>query len=128
VRGRTLNLRHDILEANENEWQISFFIEKHNRFATELAAEELSRRGGLPYLVRPSLLGTPDQRTLWLKQAWQRLPLYIRPFLLFFYRYILRAGFLDGKPGFVFHLMQSFWFRLLVDIRIEEMQSTSERR
>src|SRR5215471_17969584 len=44
VKGTTAKLRHDILEANRNEDSISFFIEKHNKFATEQAVEELKRR------------------------------------------------------------------------------------
>ena len=123
VDGQTAKLRNDILEANRNEDSISFFIEKHNRFATEQAVEELKRRNGrLEYLVRPAFFGNPDQRTLWLKKIWYGLPLYLRPFLIFFYRYFLRLGFLDGKEGFIFFFLQSFWFRLVVDIRIQELQ------
>jgi glycosyltransferase involved in cell wall biosynthesis len=128
VDGHTHNLKHDILEANQNEWQITFFVDKHNRFATELATEEIARRHGLHYLVTPSLLGTPDQRILWLKQLWRGLPLYIRPLLLFCYRYFLMVGFLDGTQGFIFHFLQSFWFRLLVDIRIAELQSGADQQ
>lgn len=50
------------------------------------------------------------------------MPLYLRPFLYFSYRYFLRLGFLDGKKGFVFHFLQSFWYRLLVDIKIEQLR------
>ena len=123
VDGPTRKLTHDILEQNRNEDSITFFIEKHNRFATEQAIEELKRRAGLKYLVSASFFGTPDQRTLRLKQIWYGLPLYLRPFLLFFYRYFLKLGVLDGKEGFIFFFLQSFWFRLLVDVRIEELRS-----
>jgi glycosyltransferase involved in cell wall biosynthesis len=127
VQGRTGKLRHDILEANQKESLISFFVEKHNRFATELAKEEIKRaRGKLSYLTKVSLFGNPDQRVLWLKTRWNGMPLYFRPFLYFFYRYFLRLGFLDGKEGFIFHFLQSFWFRLLVDIRREELESSGE--
>lgn len=127
VPGRTAKLRHDILEANQNEWRISFFIEKHNRFATEQAREELKRaRGEVSYLVKLTPFGNPDQRVLWLKTKWNAMPLYLRPFAYFFYRYVLRLGFLDGKEGFIFHFLQGFWFRLLVDIRREEMESGGE--
>jgi len=125
VQGRTKDLKHDILEANLNEWQISFFIEKHNKFAGELAAEEFARRRGLRYVTKPSLLGTHDQRVLWLKVIWLRLPLFVRPFLYFFYRYFVRLGFLDGKQGAIFHFLQAFWFRLLVDIKLDEMREGS---
>ena len=52
-----------------------------------------------------------------------RMPLYLRPFLYFFYRYFLRLGVLDGKQGAIFHFLQAFWFRLLVDIKLDEMTS-----
>ena len=123
VNGKVATLENDILEDNRNEDDISFFVDKHNRFASEQAAEELMRRQGhVEYLVRAAFFGTHDQRTLWLKKRWYAMPLYLRPFLLFFYRYFLRLGFLDGKEGFIFYFLQSFWFRLLVDIRIEEMR------
>jgi glycosyltransferase involved in cell wall biosynthesis len=122
VDGPTGKLRHDILEDNANEQAITFWIEKHNKFATEQAVEELKRRRDANgYLARPRLLGNPDERVLWQKRLWYRLPLFVRPFLYFFYRYFLRLGFLDGKEGFIFHFLQAFWFRLLVDIKLEEM-------
>jgi|SRR5580704_12602588 glycosyltransferase involved in cell wall biosynthesis len=127
VNGPTARLKHDIIESNQNEWGISFFIEKHNRFASELAAEEIKRnQGGLGYLAKTNYFGNPDQRILWLKTRWNSLPLYLRPFLLFIYRYFLRLGFLDGKEGFIFHFLQSLWFRLLVDIRREELEAQSD--
>jgi glycosyltransferase involved in cell wall biosynthesis len=125
VAGRTAKLRHDILEANQNEWQISFFIEKHNRFASELAQEEIQRiHGRLSYLTKLTPFGNPDQRTLWLKARWNAMPLYFRPFALFFYRYFLQLGFLDGKEGFIFHFLQGLWCRLLIDIRREELEAS----
>jgi hypothetical protein len=31
---------------------------------------------------------------------------------------VLRGGFLDGIEGLVFHTLQRFWFRFLIDARI----------
>jgi hypothetical protein len=31
-------------------------------------------------------------------------------------------GFLDGGKGFLWHFMQGFWYRLLVDIKIMEIE------
>jgi glycosyltransferase involved in cell wall biosynthesis len=127
VPGRVGKLRHDIVEANQNEWRISFFIEKHNRFASELALEEIKRaRGEVSYLTKLTPFGNPDQRILWLKTKWNAMPLYFRPFALFFYRYLLRLGFLDGKEGFIFHFLQGLWCRLLIDIRREELEAGGE--
>jgi glycosyltransferase involved in cell wall biosynthesis len=122
VRGATARLGCDLLEANRKEDDISFWIEKHNRYAGKLATEEFRRRQGLrPDPITPAWLGNPDQRTLRMKLLWLRMPLYVRPFLYFFYRYFLQLGFLDGKEGAIFHFMHAFWFRLLVDIHLDGM-------
>ena len=34
------------------------------------------------------------------KRIWSRLPLFVRPCLYVFYRYVMQLGFLDGKEGF----------------------------
>jgi hypothetical protein len=34
-------------------------------------------------------------------------------------------GFLDGKEGSIFHFLQAFWFRLVWDIRLEEILKAS---
>jgi glycosyltransferase involved in cell wall biosynthesis len=124
VEGSTGLLKHDIIEDNQNENDITFWIDKHNRYAIAQASEELHRQNTkVEWSLRPKFFGTPDQRTLFLRGIWYRhLPLYVRPFLLFFYRYFLRLGFLDGKEGLIFHFCQSLWFRLLVDVKIEELQ------
>ena len=40
----------------------------------------------------------------------------------YFIRYILKGGFLDGKEGFVWHILQGFWYRMLVDSKILELK------
>lgn len=128
VQGPTVTLRHDIVEANRREDDIAFWIEKHNRYAVLMAREELRwRLGRRDSAITPSLSGNHDERTAALKSVWRRMPLYVRPFLYFFYRYLLRLGFLDGKQGAIFHFMQAFWFRLLVDINLDEMLKEGRR-
>jgi glycosyltransferase involved in cell wall biosynthesis len=123
VKGEMATLQHDLVEDNQKEFDISFWIAKHNQFAQLQAREELLRqRDGIGWNIRPSLFGTPDQRILWLKRIWYHLPLYVRPYLYFFYRYVLRLGFLDGKQGFLFHFLQGFWYRLLVDVVLDDLR------
>lgn len=119
VTGPVAILEGDLVEDNRNEARIADWIEKHNRYARLQAREELARMTAAGDPGR--LNGHPDQRIAWLKARWRRMPLYVRPFLYFFYRYVIRLGFLDGKEGFVFHFMQALWYRLLVDINREEL-------
>ena len=129
IGGTTAKLKHDLIEENAKENDIAFWIDKHNRYAVRLAEEEMRRReSGQESPVSSALFGAPDQRILWLKSLWSRLPLYLRPVLYFLYRYFLRLGFLDRKQGFIFHFLQGFWFRLLVDINLEEMKNGKQRQ
>ena len=68
VKGLTKLLQNDVIESNEKETEISFWIAKHNGYASLQAQEEMRRaRDATPWAVTPSLFGTPDQRVLWLK-------------------------------------------------------------
>lgn len=122
ISDNVLKIKGDIIEDNQKEWDIGFWATKHIRYARLQAQEEFKRRQkDYPYAVSPAFWGTPDQRIIWLKQFWYRSPLFIRPILYFLYRYFLRAGFLDGKEGFILHILQGFWYRLLVDIYLWQL-------
>ena len=45
------------------------------------------------------------------------LPFYLRWPFLFLYRYLFLLGFLDGLPGYYFILLQSIFYRSIVDIK-----------
>ncbi|MDP9077374.1 MAG: glycosyltransferase [Bacteroidota bacterium] len=111
-----------ILEENLKENNISFWIEKHNRYSDLVAHEEVERMMQLrSQTVKPHFWGSPDERTAWLKQLWWKLPRYVRPMLYFLYRMFFQLGILDGQTGVIFHFLQGFWFRLIVDVKIDEI-------
>nr|WP_284445098.1 exosortase/archaeosortase family protein [Pedobacter sp. B4-66] len=51
------------------------------------------------------------------------MPPYFRPLIYLIYRLVFRLGILDGKNGVIYHFLQGFWFRLIVDIKIEELSA-----
>jgi len=124
VSGPTVILQGDLIEDNRNEAAISVWIAKHNRYAV-LQAQDEEVRWTSSAAPRGRLAGTPDERTIWMKRLWNRMPLFARPFGYFLYRYVFRLGFLDGKEGFVFHFMQAFWYRLLIDINRDDRRSAA---
>ena len=128
VRGSVGRLRSPLEEWNKKEDQILFYLEKHLRYADAFAREELLRRQkNLPFKLTPRFFGTADERTLWLKTRYYRMPLFLRPCLYFLYRYFFLLGILDGGTGFLFHFLQAFWFRLVVDVRLAELLRESQR-
>ncbi len=112
-----------LIEENIKENEISFWIAKHNRYSDLVAQEEWERLQQLrTQTLKPDLFGSPDQKKAFLKSIWWKMPLYVRPFIYFIHRYFFQLGILDGKQGFVFHFLQAFWFRLVVDIKIDEIR------
>ena len=126
VQGKVDKLRADLVEDNRKEEDISFWIEKHNRYAQLQAKEEFLRRiNGKSSPIQPNYFGNPDQKVAWLKRQWTLFPLYVRPCFYFIYRYFLKLGFLDGKEGFIFHFLHGFWYPLLIDIHLEKLLEES---
>lgn len=106
---------------------IDDLIISHNKWAT-LEAKEIVTSNKMVGDVKASLLGTPIERKRWLKvNLFQKMPLFVRSFLYFFYRYILRCGFLDGKEGLIFYILQTFWFRFLIDAKVFELEKKSTK-
>jgi glycosyltransferase involved in cell wall biosynthesis len=96
---------------------------RHNRWAdgevAELESEETEGR------LQSDIRGNPAQRKRFLRKKYNQLPLFIRPFGLFIYRYFVRRGFLDGTEGLIFWVLQTFWFRFLVDAKIWEKRQAA---
>jgi glycosyltransferase involved in cell wall biosynthesis len=116
--------REAVIEHNRNDDDISTWTAKQDRFSLRLAVEEeLRRRGLLVWDLKPRLFGTVDERIAWLRDRWLRLPLFLRPVLYFVYRYVIAVGFLDGRAGFLYHVLQGFWFRLVVDWKIVQLRA-----
>lgn len=122
VQGKTSRLEYDVIEDNQKDRNLSFWVNKQMRFAERAAVEEIKRRRGAAFApIPPALFSSPDQRTLWLKKKWARLPLYWRAVLYFLYRYFLRLGFLDGSEGFLYHFTQALLYRIAVDAHLERL-------
>jgi len=73
-------------------------------------------------IINGQFFGNPIEKKRVLRGHYNNLPLFLRPLILFIYRYIFRLGFLDGKPGLIFFVLQTFWFRFLVDAKLFERQ------
>ncbi len=122
VEGETAQLTQDFM--HEDRKGVTEWITKHNRYAT-LEAQALFHAPVEPDYreIDARFFGTQAQRKRWLRhRVWSRMPLLIRPFFYFGYRYVLKGGFLDGRAAFTFHFLQALWFPLLIDVKYLEMQ------
>ena len=95
VDGRVGRLRSPIRHENWN--SLYRYIEKHNEYSQWEARVYLEGGTGE---VTPTLFGGQAQRRRWLKDRLVRVPGF--PLLTFLYHYVLKAGFLDGRPGLIY--------------------------
>ena len=99
----------------------SRWIEKHNRYSTDEAIETLRQlnQGQVDWLAL--LWGKSEvERRRALKNLSLRLPL--RPVLRFVYMYVGLKGFLDGRAGFTWCVLQAF-YEYLILLKVWEIQN-----
>ena len=127
LEGRVLSMKGEIHDKNLN--NITWWTDKHNRYASREAIELLNKRYHfLGETVAPSQLVGQARIKRWFKdRCYIHLPLGWRAFAFFLYRIIFRFGFLDGRAGMVFHFLQGFWYRFLVDVKVWEVEQRMRR-
>lgn len=121
--GKTIDLDHDFSDVNLND--LSFFVDKHNKYATREAIEVINHRLGLfRHDETTESTGTSSQAALkrWIKEKiYNRIPFGISSSAYFVWRYVFQLGFLDGQAGLIYHFMQGFWYRFLVGAKVVEL-------
>ncbi|EFO9359710.1 glycosyltransferase family 2 protein, partial [Escherichia coli] len=124
--GNTVNFRSDIVD--ENLKGLAEWSSKHIRYAINESIETLNsmQKENKNKSVRASLFGTQEQRKRFLKEIYIKFPLFLRPLTYFFWRYIIKLGFLDGKPGLIWHFLQGFWYRFLIDSIVYDLTRNTD--
>jgi glycosyltransferase involved in cell wall biosynthesis len=124
VTGRTAQLDGDLIDENLN--SLTWWTDKHNRYASREAVDILNREHHWYPEDTVGDLADRSQASIkrWLKErVYARLPSGWRALAYFLYRYVVRLGFMDGAAGTRFHLLQGFWYRYLVDAKIAEVRA-----
>ena len=123
VDGPTEQIAHPMID--DIRMSLSEWTARHNRWA-DAEADELENPSGGEQLVTPQMDGDPVQQKRALRSHYNGAPLFLRALMLFLYRYVLRLGFLDGREGLIFFVLQTFWFRFLVDAKLYERRYVQE--
>ena len=130
--GKTISIHKDIIDKNNKD--LTFWTDKHNSYASREVKDILNKEKpdnieSNNELVNASMTGHQDSTKRWVKdKIYLRTPLFVRPFLYFIYRYFIRLGFLDGKRGLIFHFLQAFWYRFLVDAKLYEYRLQEKQK
>lgn len=122
--GRTVTFDGGFSDHNLND--LTYFTDKHNKYATREAVEVIGRRQHL-FAEQAGLAAAKASRQAalkrWVKEkVYNRLPFWLGPFMYFSYRMTVQLGFLDGREGLIYHFLQGFWYRFLVGARVLELE------
>lgn len=129
VRGGVAKSPIEFVDENLN--SIDWWTSKHNNYASREVIDmlaSLSLLDGYEDLTRSSASRQAKLKRFIKERIYNRLPGGIRTVAYVLYRYVLRLGFLDGKPGYYFHILQGFWYRTLVDAKLAEVLMLSEQQ
>ncbi len=124
--GGLVTFEEDFIDFNTK--PLNWWISKHNWYSDlelkDHLAKEASADSG-----EGALEGQSKTKRIIKNRGYYRLPKFTRAHLYFLYRYYLRLGFLDGAEGKIFHFLQAYWYRFLVDAKIHEYEHAgSDRR
>lgn len=113
---------------DDNLNNLSWWTQKHVGYAIREAVDLLDMEYDLTGAARGDEsrhISEQAQAKRMKKHKYARLPLFWRSTAYFLYRYILRGGFLEGKEGFLWHFLQGWWYRTLVDAKVLELKRKS---
>lgn len=120
--GKTIEFTYDFIDENLN--TINWWTGKHNNYAIREAIDYLD----ITYNICGYSENDKDDKGAQankkrdVKHRYYKLPIFIRPFLYFLYRYFIKRGFVEGKVGLIFNFLQGYWYRFLVDCQIFEIE------
>ncbi len=126
LSGKSIEFENDFVDHNLN--NLSWWIQKHNGYAIREAIDmldielELIEKSTSHVHLNDQAAAKRQKKIKYTKQ-----PLFWRSFAYFIYRYFLKLGFLEGKKGFIWHFLQGWWYRTLVDAKIYEIKKACGR-
>jgi glycosyltransferase involved in cell wall biosynthesis len=122
--GRTVVFDGGFADHNLND--LSFFTDKHNKYATREAIDVLNQRLALfprdHALTGKSASLQASMKRYMKEGVYNRLPYTLSALSYFVWRYIFQLGFMDGRSGLVYHFLQGYWYRFLVGAKIAEYE------
>lgn len=120
--GNIEEFNYDLIDNNTKD--LDWWINKHNWYSNrEVLDYQMTLEGNINEvaLLENSTKQAKKKRIAKTK-GYYRLPKFFRAHLYFIYRYYIKLGFLDGPEGRIFHFLQAYWYRFLVDAKMFESE------
>lgn len=121
VDGLVGNLQHSLDHYPFNNGGLKHWFARHNSYSSFEAQQILQNRNSQQsFSLRAVFLERDfNRRRFHQKELFYRLP--ARPLIKFLLLYVLKRGFLDGRPGFTYALLQSIYEAMIV-LKVQELE------
>lgn len=121
--GITVNFDHDLCDNNQKD--LEWWTAKHNWYSNR---EVLDHQKTLENEMDTSLetggesSGQAVMKRKMKNGGYYKLPKFWRAHIYYIYRYYFKLGFLDGPEGKIFHFLQAYWYRFLIDAKMYQCE------
>ncbi len=120
--GTMVTFEHDLMDNNQKD--LDWWTAKHNWYSNrEVLDHQLSLEGDNLQEDGGSSRQARIKRVV-KNTGYYKFPKFFRAHLYFLYRYWIRLGFLDGTEGRIYHFLQAYWYRFLVDAKMYQCEKT----
>ncbi|MGG7058148.1 glycosyltransferase family 2 protein [Clostridium tertium] len=122
--GNTIQFNNDIIDNNNK--NLEWWTHKHNWYSNrevlDYQQKVIVKNNNGDEIDSSINKGQAERKRFIKNNGYYKLPLFFRAHIYFIYRYYIRLGFLDGKEGKIYHFLQAYWYRFLVDAKIYECE------
>jgi glycosyltransferase involved in cell wall biosynthesis len=118
VKGDIGHLKGSLIDKNLN--SIEWWVKKHLNYSSLEALKQLMKENS-----DKSSLGDRTIKREVYKSTYYKFPPFLRCAILFCYRYFIKGGFKNRLYGQVFIFLQSFWYRIMIDAKLEKFRKNN---
>lgn len=121
--GSVVTFKNDLIDNNNK--SLEWWIGKHNWYSNKEVLDRqmtLEKQAGANLEKGRTSSGQAKVKRIVKNGGYYNLPKFFRAHLYYMYRYYIKLGFLDGPEGKIFHFLQAYWYRFLVDAKLYECE------
>ena len=126
VKGKVLHINQSLIDENLNE--LKWWKHKHRNYALREAINFYDNKKKKFHNKFEKKFNNVRKRKEFKEKIYYEFPIFLRPFLFFLYSIIFKLGIISGWQGLVFYYYQVLWFRLLVDIKIYQLNKMTKKQ
>jgi len=122
MSGDTLTFHFDLIDNNLKD--LDWWTAKHNWYSSREVLDYQRNQEEDTLRVEGGSSKQARIKRIIKNGGYYKLPKFFRAHLYFLYRYWFRLGFLDGTEGKIYHFLQAYWYRFLVDAKMYQCEKT----